>query len=233
MQYFGGKFRVCKAISAYINNLSPKVYLEPFCGSCWVGERVQAERRIFCDLNADLISLYQHLQAGILMLPERVDEAEYARIKTLPSPNPLRAFVGFGCSYSGKFFGGYARGAATRNYAANAKAQLTRRFSARLHAAEYHLADYREAFARWPEADVVYCDPPYAGTTKFYGLPDMDYAAFWDSVRQESARRVVLVSEYSAPVDFQTVLEIPTRTDIRNARGQLEPRIERLFQYRG
>lgn len=197
---------------------------------------VQAPRRIFCDLNADLISLYQHVQAEIIVLPDSIDEAEYARIKALPSPNPLRAFAGFGCSYAGKYFGGFARSSHGAD-APTAKAQLTRRYAtsakAQLHAAEFYHADYREAFARWPEADVVYCDPPYAGTTKFYGLPDMDYPVFWDTVRQESARRVVLVSEYSAPEDFKAVLEIPTRTDIRNASGQLEPRIERLFQYRG
>jgi len=55
MQYFGGKSRIRDRVAALINALEPQHYLEPFCGSCWVGEVVKAPKRTFCDVNADLI----------------------------------------------------------------------------------------------------------------------------------------------------------------------------------
>ena len=34
---------------------------------------------------------------------------DYYRIKQLPSSNALNAFIGFGCSFGGKYFSGYTQ----------------------------------------------------------------------------------------------------------------------------
>jgi len=60
--------------------------------------------------------------------------------------------------------------------------------------------DYRDY--QHEEGDVVYCDPPYAGTEKYDGNT-FDHASFWEWVRTRDYP--VYVSEYSAPDDFISI----------------------------
>ena len=80
---------------------------------------------------------------------------------------------------------------------------------------------------------LVYCDPPYENTTKFTGTPDFDTEEFWDVMRKWSENNDVNISEYIAPDDFECVLEMQTKTDIRNRNNRMEKRVEKLFKYRG
>jgi DNA adenine methylase len=236
MRYFGGKFRIRKQVAEFLNGFQPKYYLEPFCGSAWVAELIRCDLRVCCDLNSDLIALWQDIQSGWLP-PDTISEEEYYAAKALPSPSAMRAFCGFGCSFAGKFFGGYARGGHGAD-AKTAKSQLISRMYAKtaksqgLQSVVFIECNYEDALQFG--ADLVYCDPPYAGTTKFYGLPEFDAPRFWDVVRQESKNgRMIFISEYDAPGDFVSVLDIATRTDIRSAKGKLIPRVEKLFTWCG
>ena len=49
---------------------------------------------------------------------------------------------------------------------------------------------------------VIYCDPPYKGTTGY--VTDFDHDRFWAWVRKQTVP--VFVSEYSAPPDMKTVM---------------------------
>ena len=60
--------------------------------------------------------------------------------------------------------------------------------------------DYRRI--RFRAGDVVYADPPYAGTQR-YNTEPFDTAAFWDWVRARPFP--VFVSEYAAPDDFAPI----------------------------
>src|SRR3990167_10829930 len=130
MRYMGGKSRVCKPIAAYINGVvGDRPYWEPFVGGGWVLQHVKARLRFASDLHGPLIRMWQALQSGWVP-PSNVSEEEYRRLKADEAADPaLRAFVGFGCSFGGKWFGGYARSdrEAQRNYAVNAKNSLTRK----------------------------------------------------------------------------------------------------------
>lgn len=50
-------------------------------------------------------------------------------------------------------------------------------------------------------------------------------------MRDWSKNNDVYISEYNAPDDFKCVLEIPTKTDIRNNKNKMESRIEKLFKH--
>ena len=69
--------------------------------------------------------------------------------------------------------------------------------------------DYRDV--QLPDGCVVYCDPPYAGTNG-YGLHKsaFDQEAFWNWARK--CERLLFISEYSAPVDFVPIVELPHRS---------------------
>ena len=62
---------------------------------------------------------------------------------------------------------------------------------------------------------LIYCDPPYANTTKYTGTPDFDTDKFWDVMRKWSKDNDIYISEYEAPDDFISVLDIATKTNIR------------------
>ena len=55
-----------------------------------------------------------------------------------------------------------------------------------------------------PTKSIIYCDPPYKGTTKNYNEFDND--KFWEWVRRMSKQgHEVYVSEYEAPTDFECI----------------------------
>lgn len=52
-------------------------------------------------------------------------------------------------------------------------------------------------------------------------------------MRLWSKNNDVYISEYVAPDDFECVLEIPTKIDIRNRDNKMERRVEKLFKHKG
>lgn len=84
--------------------------------------------------------------------------------------------------------------------------------------------DYRDV--QLPDGCVVYCDPPYAGTDG-YGLHKsaFDQEAFWNWARK--CERLLFISEYSAPVDFVPIEEVPHRSRISSTTKKSVT--ERLF----
>ena len=84
--------------------------------------------------------------------------------------------------------------------------------------------DYRDV--QLPDGCVVYCDPPYAGTDG-YGLHKsaFDQEAFWNWARK--CERLLFISEYSAPVDFVPIMEVPHRSRLSQTTNNSVT--ERLF----
>ncbi len=222
MRYFGGKARLAKELSAIINRYQVQSYHEPFCGMFSVGSEVKVPARTATDTQEDLILLLQAVSAG-WNGPTVVSEAEYDRLKTEP-PSALRAFVGFGCSNSGKFFGGFARDNTGRNYAENAHRSVIK-LRPKVEGVRFGLQNYQD----YDETtDLIYCDPPYEGTTGFtVGAFKTD--EFWKWVREYSRRSIVLVSEYTAPDWATAIWEKTVRTDMNAKDGGKLSRVEKLF----
>lgn len=224
MQYFGGKARIAKDIVSVLNEYREpnQLFVEPFCGginiTCLMGDNVIAN-----DKNFELIEMYKALQSG-WQPPEIVSEEDYENAKTTDDYK-LKAFIGVGCSYSGKWFGGYARGQKGRNYAKNAKNSLKSKFKT-IGGVEFVSKSYDELVF---ENALVYCDPPYSETTK-YKFGKFDSETFWEWCRNTSKNgNTVIISEYNAPYDFKCIWSKETKTDIRTKDNGKETRIEKLF----
>jgi DNA adenine methylase len=143
----------------------------------------------------------------------------------------MTAFCAVGCSFSGKWNGGFARDGSGRNYASNAAGSINKKVS-RLGGVQWQSGDYREV--PLPPNSVVYCDPPYAGTTGYSGVEGgFNHIEFWEWCRTTTLRgHLVFVSEYSAPADFEAVWSIETKTDLHTREGK-GARVEKLFFYQG
>lgn len=207
-----------------------RAYVEPFVGGASVIQYIKCNLRVAYDANEALITMWEAVCNG-WKPPTDISEEEYAALRQADDPkNPMTAFAGFGCSFAGKWFGGYAR-SPSRNYAANACHSIAKKAKG-LGGVIWGCTDYRDT-AYYSNA-VVYCDPPYVNTTGYGAVGTFDTAAFWEFVREmEADGMCVFVSEYTAPGDFESVLEIPTKLDIRSKSGMKEPRIEKLFRIRG
>ncbi len=233
MRYFGGKQRIAKEI---VNVMQPYIYsadlyLEPFVGSGAVIAQVNHDNRIGSDANEALVTMHNALLNGWIP-PEHISEEEYKNLKKAKDVNdPLTAFAGFGCSFSGKWFGGYARDSKddhsnSRSYAKSTKTAVLKTLNG-YKGASFVFSDYR---AHNPENAVIYCDPPYQGTTKYDAVGAFDSVAFWDWVREQSKKNVVFVSEYTAPDDFEVVWKKEIKTLIRGKDNVNFDRLEKLFK---
>lgn len=228
MQYLGGKWALRREIATVVNSHGRPV-IEPFCGGLSVTTCVTQRPLCAFDACEPLITLYRAMQEGWTP-PGELSEQRYAELNAKRDPaDPLTAFAGFGCSWGGKWFGGYARNACGRNYAAEARDLLVRKFKT-LGGVRFGHADYREVDP--PAGWTVYCDPPYADTVGYKAVGEFDHGAFWDRVREWSRHGTVLVSEFVAPGDFEAVAEWPVRKSLRAANGLRVPRVERLFRLR-
>jgi DNA adenine methylase len=229
MRYFGGKTRIASQITNYLSQFSAKDYYEPFVGAMNIISHLNNNfDNYYCsDICEDLILLYQGLQNNTFSLPDNVTLEEYKDLRN-SEPSALRGFAAFGCSYSGKYFGGYAKDNTGRNYCLNAKNSLLKKLPF-IKKSNFSLTSYKDIN---PLDSVIYCDPPYIGTTKYDYRKDMfNHDEFWQVMRKWSKDNIVIISEYSAPEDFTCVLEIKTKLDVRNGLGQKEERTEKLFQY--
>ncbi len=228
MQYFGGKAKIAKYIVPYLESVRKEnqKYIEPFIGGANIISKMSGYREGY-DFNEYLISMYRDVQNGY-ELPSTISEEEYKYIKEHKDENKaLTGFVGFGCSFAGKWFGGYARGHGGKlGYADTSKRSLMKKMST-MTDVKFGFADYKTLGF---DDCLIYCDPPYFNTTKFTGTPDFDTEEFWNVMRKWSVNNDVYISEYQAPNDFECVLEIDTKTDIRNGKNQLDKRVEKLFR---
>ena len=172
-----------------------------------------------------MVALWQALQDGY-ELPEVISEQAYKSIREHKDDTPaLTGFVGFGCSFGGKFFGGYARNKTGTNYAAQSKRSILKDF-ANLQNATFTCNDYKDVVI--PAGSVVYADPPYDNTTG-YTSGKFNTEEFWKYMRKISKDNMVFISELNAPDDFKCIWERPfTRTLDRNKNNQFKV-VEKLF----
>ena len=230
MQYFGGKAKIAKYIVPYLEGVRKEnqIFVEPFVGGANIVSQMSGKRKAY-DFNEYLIEMYKGVQNGY-ELPDSLTEEEYKYIREHKDEDKvLTGFVGFGCSFAGKWFGGYARNKQNHNYCKASKNSLMKKMSTMIDV-EFDWRDYKSLFLK---GFLIYCDPPYANTTKYTGVPDFDSEEFWNIMRAWSKDNDVYISEYEAPDDFVSVLEIPTKTNIRDKSDNVCRRVEKLFKYKG
>lgn len=252
MQYQGGKSRISKQIAEVIKNevlrwqeqnsqINSCCYRERererdcdtlvslFCGSCSIESKVNIPNKICNDKHPYLIAMWQGLQNGWIP-PDVITEDEYKYIREHKDENPaLTGFVGFGCSFGGKWFGGLARNKKGDNYCARANRSLLKDFEG-LKNAKFTCLDYRDV--EIPKGSIVLCDPPYENVTG-YSLGKFDSKEFWDYMRVISKDNKVFICEQNAPDDFEVIWEQElTRILDVNKKNNFKV-TEKLFRWKG
>lgn len=226
IRYLGGKSRIRRDIAEYINANSDEnsPFVSLFCGSCAVESLINAKRKICNDAHPYIIAMWRELQRG-RKFPEKITDKEYHSIKeNMTADSALAGFVGFGCSYGGKWWGGLARDRRGDDFCKAPKISI-----AGLENAEFICNDYCKVII--PPNSTVYCDPPYKATTG-YSTGVFDNEAFWEYMRIISKDNNVFISEENAPEDFVCVWQKPLRRQIDNQGKNVFVRTEKLFTLR-
>ena len=237
MKYMGSKSRIIKDILPIIlhDRKSTQYYVEPFAGGmnsiCEV-----SGNRIANDIHYELIEMWKALTNSYI--PEKVSKEIYMDVKNnkdkyLPH---FVGWVGFNCSYSGKWFGGYAGETKTklgtvRDYQSEAINNILKQVP-KMRGVVFQNKPYYEL--ELPPNSIVYCDPPYEGTTKYSS--EFNHSIFWEWVRGISRQRhKVFVSEYNAPKDFQCVWEKQVKSSLsaNGKSGGSKMSKEKLFRFVG
>jgi DNA adenine methylase len=227
--YQGGKARLGKRIYNVIKKYdNGQPYFEPFIGMGGVminfaNEDSQREL-IACDYNKDLILFWRAIQDG-WQPPSECSREEYNRLKnSSSSSSALRCFIGIFASYSASWFNGYrlTKGNRYLEEATRGLAKMTSIYKVKfIESASY------DSFS--PKGQLIYCDPPYRGNklnSKYFHNFDHDH--FWQTMREWSKDNTVLISEASAPNDFECIWESHSNCNTRYSNKKY---IEKLFKF--
>lgn len=229
MKYMGSKARIASRLLEFMP-VSGRNYVEPFAGGMNMIAAVSyAKARHANEINSYIIAAFEALKQG--WAPEFITRELYSELKALKGPDYLIGWAGIACSYSGKWFGGYAGIVETksgiRDYQAeaikNALKQIKNMKDVTFSSKSYEELDI-------PDGSVVYCDPPYANTTGY--RDSFDSRAFWRWAKRVSRYNDVYVSEYSAPDFAKEILAIPVKSSLsaNGLSGRSLGSVEKLFK---
>lgn len=225
MQYNGGKKliapKIAEAIMRY--NGGSGTCFEPFAGGGSVTEMLAPRfaRYLASDVNPLTVGALLAPRTGFRFYPGLVSEEYYYRVKTRPHGNIETGAVAFGLSFGGKQWGGVARPIEKYARAFNNWAD---RFEFVTRHVAFACMPYESITDLVSPGDVVYCDPPYFGTTG-YKTGKFDSDAFFDWCRLVACRGAsVFVSEEKTPFTLVAEFSRPTNTN-----GNSSGRPDRLW----
>jgi DNA adenine methylase len=231
--YLGSKNRIAsRLLPVMLRERKPNQWwVEPFVGGANMIDKVRGNR-IGNDINKYLIALLKAVQCGWAP-PIEVSRDMYYDVKNNPGSysDELVGFVGFLCSYGGKWWGGYAFDSAGTNYAVQRGRSLVKQ-SSNIKGIQFNCGSYLDMHI--PLNSLVYCDPPYAGTTKYNS--DIDHGEFWQWCRELAYEgHTVFVSERNAPADFDLIMSVGYGTKMIKSMQGKEGRskiVEKLYRYK-
>ena len=231
MKYMGSKSRIAKHILPIMLDDAKKhginTWVEPFVGGGNMIDKVPDRmRRIGVDYNPHTIAAMLAISDMVDNLPDNVSEDEYRALKGKPADH-ISSWVRFVCSFGGKFEAGYARSKTGRNYALGSKRNALKQ-SPKIRTVEFVCTSYNDYK---PVNSLVYCDPPYQGTTK-YKTDVFNHEEFFEWCRDTSKNgNLVYVSEYNAPNDFECVWQVEVKTNFASQRkSATHTAVEKLFK---
>lgn len=247
MKILGGKYILGRKLAPIIKGyITPdSTYVETMVGGCgMLSHMLDIDVPIIAnDIDDEMITLWKEVQQGRTDFPTSLTREDYYDVKNNSRDKALRAFVGYGCSFAGKKWGGYASNKKGTNYARLEFDSTIRSEKAfRNYAQEmYNSASNKEKAFRGkqltftsgsyqdmvlPENCTIYCDPPYRGTTGM-NKHRFDHDAFYDWVlKRSSLGDTILISEYDCPIG-QMIFEYK-KTQKLDVKGTIT-RYERLY----
>ena len=232
MKYMGSKGRIAKYILPIIlkDRKENQYYIEPFVGGCNIIDKVQ-NPRIANDNNNYLIAMWKGLQENRNIIRD-IPKDFYSDVRNSYNTNNNKydeftiGWVGFAGSFNGRFFdGGYSGKTKDRDYIKEQIANIEKQIPL-INEVEFFSEDYRNII--YPDNSIIYCDPPYQGTTQYSISKNFNYNEFWQWCREMDKKgHQIYISEYNAPYDFECIWQ-KEMTNSLNTNITYKP-VEKLF----
>ena len=236
MLYMGSKNRIAKYILPIMlpERKPDQWWVEPFVGGANMIDKVEG-KRIGIDINEHLIEALKLIRDNPQSIPDLITEDDYQKAKTERKIDGITGLIGFAMSFGGKWFGGYRRDVAgSKGDIENMKTQTRRckqsaiKQSEKLQGVEFIADNYLNL--EIPPNSLIYCDPPYEGTTKY--KDGFDHRIFWQWCRDMASKgHIIFVSGYNAPNDFACIWKKEIVSSLTNGTG-CKKGVEKLFRYK-
>jgi len=200
MKYMGSKSRIAKHILPIIleNRTEGQWYVEPFVGGANMIDKVNGNR-VGYDINPHVVRALCDIRDYPEDLPDSVSEQQYKSLKG-SIPDKFTSWIRFVCSFGGKFENGYSRekGSDDTTFCGYGKRNALKQ-SPNIQGVNFLCESFLNLSF---EKTIIYCDPPYKGTTK-YKTETFPYDEFYKWCRlMKSKGNKIFISEYNMPEDF-------------------------------
>ncbi len=212
MRYSGGKMRQARVLAEWVSKLIRKGqdYYEPFCGALGSARlcvpaamKGGAARAVLSDSSEPLMTMWRAVRDGWVP-PAKISRKIYDRLSRTRDPrDPMTAFVGFGCSFGGRYFNPYPQ-AGIDDAARRARDLVMKKAQALWYPqVVFRLTDYQRVR---PRNALLYLDPPYVGSAKVHSHREFDGVQFWAYARElVETGNTVMVSSFQAPKAWRSV----------------------------
>lgn len=230
MKYMGSKNRIAKYLLPIMLAEAEKhditTWVEPFVGGANMIDKVPSHyERVGYDLNPHTIAALIGVRDYVNELPCEVSEDYFKSLKD-SKPHPITSWIRFECAFGSILGGGYARNREGRNYAEKGR-NLALKQSPKIQNVEFICDSYENLSF---ENCLIYCDPPYQGTSG-YKTGAFNHDKFFEWCREQAKKNVVFVSKYNAPDDFIEVWQGEIKTNFAsNRKIATHNAIEKLFR---
>ena len=184
-------------------------YFEPFVGMCGVMRHIpRGKPKFACDYSSDIINLWTGVLKGWIP-PSSMTRDEFNFQKTQES-SALRCFAAHGASFGGVRFGSYIGEYNNGPEGIETSSRSIIRVSKMVEDVEFLESRSYSDFS--PKKSTIYCDPPYITARSTIlsreNFKNFDHEKFWEKMREwVKSGNIVIVSEYTAPLDFIPVWE--------------------------
>lgn len=214
-------------------------YIEPFCGSAAIIDKIRCDKRIASDINPYLIEVLRYAQKdpSLSILPQECSKEHYAEVRECFKHDCFDQYsmayvgcIGYCASYGGRFFdGGYGKDPSGKRNIFAERVKNLKEQALHLRGIEFYCYDYKEYKPENFENCLFYVDFPYAGTKQYGKFPISNYNELYDWLRELGKRNHVIISEYAMPEDFKEIWRKERKVCQRSDRIKADSAIEKLF----
>ncbi|MGL5330691.1 MAG: DNA adenine methylase [Peptostreptococcaceae bacterium] len=234
----GSKNRLSKHLAPIIQShitQETKGYLEPFVGGGNMIDKIQCKVKVGMDIDRYTIATLSKLRDGWIP-PCEVSKDFYLEVKNNKEKyeDCLVGYIGYELSFAAKWFGGYVKRCSKKSHGDIYSYKSCMRQAPNLKDTKFLHMKFQDIPKDKIQGYVVYCDPPYKGTTK-YKTEEFPYEEFYQWVKDMSVHNTVLVSEYWMPDEFECIWQKEHKTLIDSNKSSGDKgnvRIEKLFTYK-
>lgn len=229
----GSKNRIAKELlSIMLKERKPdQWWVEPFVGGANMIDKVTG-KRLGSDSNSYVIDALVTIRDNIIDIPKNNNEFTEDEYKQLRKTDnyKYKGYAGFAFSYGGKWLGGWRRDKEHKRDYVQESYNNALKQNPKLQNVIFINKKYDDLDI--PKNSLIYCDPPYEGTTK-YKDNMFNYKKFWEWCRNKTKEgHNVFISEYNTPNDFECLWKKEIVSSLTKNTGN-KSGVEKLFKYRG